>query len=123
MAADPAIRGCSAAAEKVFSGREEFGADSSNLFRTILALVLWLGAIHLIIALVLFAVLFLPLSKAPLFVPSSSYSSAFSFSFFFFLCFDLIEFRFFFFRIFGLLFVFMVIPVDEKSKFGRRLSR
>ncbi|XP_061341728.1 diacylglycerol O-acyltransferase 2D [Gastrolobium bilobum] len=78
------------AAEKVFRGREEFG-DSSNLFSTILALALWLGAIHFNVALILFSLFFLPLSKSLL--------------------------------VFGFLFVFMVLPMDEKSKFGRRLSR
>ncbi|XP_061355789.1 diacylglycerol O-acyltransferase 2D-like isoform X2 [Gastrolobium bilobum] len=77
---------------KVFRGNEVFGeSPSSNFLKTILALALWLGTIHLNAALMLFAVLFLPLSKALL--------------------------------VFGLLFVLTVIPVGEKSKFGRKLSR
>ncbi|XP_027345038.1 diacylglycerol O-acyltransferase 2D-like [Abrus precatorius] len=77
--------------ETVFKGIEEFADTSSNYFKSILALALWLGTIHFNAALVLFTLLFLPLSKALL--------------------------------VFGLLFVLMVIPVDEKSKFGRKLSR
>ncbi|KAK7262789.1 hypothetical protein RJT34_30370 [Clitoria ternatea] len=77
--------------KKVFKGSEEFVDSSSNYVKTILALALWLGAIHFTAALMLFALLFLPLSKAIL--------------------------------VFGALFVLMVIPVDEKSKFGRKLSR
>ncbi|XP_027361620.1 diacylglycerol O-acyltransferase 2D [Abrus precatorius] len=52
-----------ASVEKVISGREEFG-DSSNLFKSILAMALWLGAIHLNVALILVAVFFLSLSKS-----------------------------------------------------------
>ncbi|KAG5060872.1 hypothetical protein AAZX31_01G143300 [Glycine max] len=89
MAAEPVSDG-GAAAEKLISGREEFG-DSSNLFSAILAMVLWLGAIHFNIALILLAVFFLPLSKSLL--------------------------------VFGFLFGFMVLPINEKSRFGRRLSR
>ncbi|XP_054823727.1 diacylglycerol O-acyltransferase 2D [Prosopis cineraria] len=76
--------------EKLFSGREEFG-KSSNTFKQIVALAIWLGAIHFDAALVLFALLFLPLSKALL--------------------------------VFCLLFIFMVLPLDEKSNFGQKLSR
>ncbi|KAL1370688.1 diacylglycerol O-acyltransferase 2D isoform X2 [Arachis hypogaea] len=82
------------AEEKVFRSTEVFAAESSSKskgFKTTLALALWLGAIHFNGALMLFALLFLPLSKALL--------------------------------VFALLFVFMVIPIDEKSKFGRKLSR
>ncbi|KAG2376320.1 Diacylglycerol O-acyltransferase [Vigna angularis] len=49
-------------AEKFISGREEFG-NSSNTFSAILAMALWLGAIHFNIALILFALFFLPLPK------------------------------------------------------------
>lgn len=47
----------------VFKGREEFGLGS-NTFQAILALGIWLGAIHLNVAIVLFTFLFLPFSKA-----------------------------------------------------------
>ncbi|KAI4327880.1 hypothetical protein L6164_020291 [Bauhinia variegata] len=76
--------------EKVFRGIEEFGKTSSKL-KVILALAIWLGAIHANVALVLLAVFFLPHAKALL--------------------------------IFSLLFVFMVIPIDEKSKLGKKLAR
>ncbi|KAL9328338.1 hypothetical protein ACSQ67_003341 [Phaseolus vulgaris] len=78
------------AAEKFISGREEFG-DSSNTFSAILAMALWLGAIHFNIAIILFALFFLPLPKLL--------------------------------SVFGFLFVFSVLPIDEKSRFGRKLSR
>ncbi|QCD91235.1 diacylglycerol O-acyltransferase 2D [Vigna unguiculata] len=77
-------------AEKFISGREEFG-NSSNTFSAILAMALWLGAIHFNVALVLFALFYLPLPKLLL--------------------------------VFGFLFVFAVLPIDEKSRFGRKLSR
>ncbi|MED6194039.1 Diacylglycerol O-acyltransferase 2 [Stylosanthes scabra] len=80
--------------EKVFRSTEVFAAESSSKskgFNTTLALALWLGAIHFNGALMLCALLFLPLSKALL--------------------------------VFALLIVLMVIPIDEKSKFGRKLSR
>ncbi|KAL2334143.1 hypothetical protein Fmac_015356 [Flemingia macrophylla] len=77
--------------EKVFRGGDEFADASSSFLRTILALSLWLGAIHFNAALVFFALLFLSLPKALL--------------------------------LFGVLFVLMLIPVNEKSNFGRRLSR
>ncbi|WVZ09547.1 hypothetical protein V8G54_014077 [Vigna mungo] len=80
--------GCEA--EKFISGREEFG-NSSNTFSAILAMALWLGAIHFNIALIVFALFFLPLPKLLL--------------------------------VFGFLFVFAVLPIDEKSRFGRTLSR
>ncbi|XP_050241465.1 diacylglycerol O-acyltransferase 2D isoform X2 [Quercus robur] len=48
---------------RVFKGREEFGLGS-NTFQAILALGIWLGAIHLNIAIVLFTFLVLPFSKA-----------------------------------------------------------
>ncbi|KAI4314686.1 hypothetical protein L6164_027572 [Bauhinia variegata] len=76
--------------EKVFRGIEEFGGRSSTL-KTILAMAIWLGAIHANVALVLLAVFYLPVTKALL--------------------------------VFALLFVFMVIPINEKSKLGKTLAR
>ncbi|XP_019075034.1 diacylglycerol O-acyltransferase 2D isoform X2 [Vitis vinifera] len=70
----------------VFQGRED-----DSLIHSIAALTIWLGAIHFVVALVLTALLFLPLSLAL--------------------------------TVFGLLLVFMVIPIDERSKYGRKLSR
>ncbi|CAJ1942139.1 unnamed protein product [Sphenostylis stenocarpa] len=83
--------GDAAEEEKVFKGDQEFADSSSNYLKTIFALALWLGTIHLNAALVLFALLFLCVREALLLL--------------------------------GLLFVLMLIPIDEKSKFGRKLSR
>ncbi|KAG4939063.1 hypothetical protein AAZX31_16G104600 [Glycine max] len=75
---------------KVFNGVEEF-SESRNVFKTVPALVLYLGAIHFNLALILWATVFLPLSKGLL--------------------------------VFGLLLVFVLIPVDENSIFGHKLSK
>uniref|UniRef100_A0A5B7A2X6 Acyltransferase n=1 Tax=Davidia involucrata TaxID=16924 RepID=A0A5B7A2X6_DAVIN len=69
----------------------EFRGTKDSVIHTILALVLWLGAIHFNAAVVLTSFLLLPLSKA--------------------------------FAVLGLLVILMVIPVDDKSKWGRKLSR
>ncbi|KAI3409613.1 uncharacterized protein J3R85_019089 [Psidium guajava] len=50
----------------VFNGREQFPA--SNVLHTVTALLIWLGAIHFDAVLVLFSLLFLPLSKALLYI-------------------------------------------------------
>ncbi|KAL2334144.1 hypothetical protein Fmac_015357 [Flemingia macrophylla] len=76
--------------EKVLNGAEEF-SESRSVLKTILALALFLGAIHFNLALIFFAIFFLPLPKALL--------------------------------VFGLLLVFVVIPVDKNSMFGRKLSK
>lgn len=60
----------------VFQGRED-----DSLIHSIAALTIWLGAIHFVVALVLTALLFLPLSLALTFVllpfPSSLFLSLF----------------------------------------------
>lgn len=110
---------------RVFKGREEFGLGS-NTFQPILALGIWLGAIHFNIAIVLFTFLFLPFSKALLSVFSLSLSQFLSlflllksnkiaiFNLYLFLLTN---------RVLGVLAVLMFIPIDEQSRFGRRLSR
>ncbi|XP_059642623.1 diacylglycerol O-acyltransferase 2D isoform X2 [Cornus florida] len=69
----------------------EFTGTEASPIHTILALSIWLGAIHLLTILVLTSFLFLPLPKT--------------------------------FAVLGLLVILMVIPVDEKSKWGLKLSR
>ncbi|KAL5557376.1 hypothetical protein UlMin_039612 [Ulmus minor] len=73
--------------ERVFRGSPEFGST----VKALVAIAIWLGAIHFNIALVLFSFLLLPLSK--------------------------------FLLVLGLLLFFIVLPVDEKSKNGRKLAR
>ncbi|KAG7968796.1 hypothetical protein I3843_07G000100 [Carya illinoinensis] len=73
---------------RVFKGAEEF---ESTRMHSVVALGLWLGAIHFNVALLLVSLFFLPLSKALL--------------------------------VLGLLAILMVIPIDEKSRLGRRVSR
>ncbi|KAF3440912.1 hypothetical protein FNV43_RR19198 [Rhamnella rubrinervis] len=73
----------------VIKGGEEFG--SNVLFHTLVALGIWLGAIHFNVFLVLFSLVFLPFSKTLL--------------------------------VFALLLFFAIVPIDERSKPGRRLSR
>ncbi|XP_042407652.1 diacylglycerol O-acyltransferase 2D-like [Zingiber officinale] len=72
-------------------GPTVFRGTAYSFLRTNLALALWLGAIHFDAALVLVALLFLPLRLAA--------------------------------AVFAVLLFFMVIPIDERSRFGRRLSR
>lgn len=68
---EPRRRSGDAEGEKVFKGSEVFGDTSPNYLKTILALALWLGTIHFNVALVLFAIFFLSLHKALLFVSLS----------------------------------------------------
>ncbi|XP_030536013.1 diacylglycerol O-acyltransferase 2D isoform X2 [Rhodamnia argentea] len=74
---------------RVLNGREEF--PSSNLWHTMVALGIWLGAIHFVSLLVLFSFFFLSPSKALL------------------VC--------------GLLVIFMFLPINDRSRLGRKLSR
>lgn len=69
----------------------ELRGSQGSVFQTFLALVLWLGAIHFNVVIVLASFLFLSLPK--------------------------------FFVVLGLLMVLMLIPIDEKSIWGRKLSR
>ncbi|KAI8536722.1 hypothetical protein RHMOL_Rhmol10G0279100 [Rhododendron molle] len=69
----------------------EFRGSKGSVIHTTLAMILWLGAIHLNVAIVIASFLFLPLPK--------------------------------FFAVLGLLVIFMVIPMDDKSKGGRKLAR
>ncbi|QCD82196.1 2-acylglycerol O-acyltransferase 2 [Vigna unguiculata] len=77
--------------EKVSNGIEKSYESSCNMFKTVPALLLYLGLIHFNIIFILFATFFLSLSKALLLI--------------------------------GLLLVLMLIPIDENSKFGRKLAR
>ncbi|KAK8926359.1 Diacylglycerol O-acyltransferase 2 [Platanthera zijinensis] len=70
------------------------GTDYS-LFRTTVALAVWVGAIHFNVVLVLLSLLLLPARAGILFV----------------------------FLVFALQLFFMVIPVNDKSHWGRKLSR
>ncbi|CAL5371446.1 unnamed protein product [Camellia sinensis] len=69
----------------------EFHSSEGSVIGTLLALVIWLGAIHFNVLVVVSSFLLLPLPK--------------------------------FFAVLGLLVVLMLIPIDEKSKWGRKLAR
>ncbi|KAI7998229.1 Diacylglycerol O-acyltransferase 2 [Camellia lanceoleosa] len=69
----------------------EFHSSKGSVIGTLLALVIWLGAIHFNVLVVVSSfLLLLPLSK--------------------------------FFAVLGLLVVLMLIPIDEKSRWGRKLA-
>ncbi|RWW11368.1 hypothetical protein GW17_00025027 [Ensete ventricosum] len=96
-----------------------FQGTEYSLLQTIVALILWLGAIHFNVALVLVALLFLPARLAAAFVfliPSPCPFSICASFFFFYL-------NLFYCRVFGFLLFFMVIPLNDRNRLGRRLSR
>ncbi|CAN7110496.1 unnamed protein product [Brassica rapa subsp. narinosa] len=101
-------------------GFREFGADqhssSSNIFHSITAIVIWLGSVHLNVAIVLSSLIFLPPSLSLLYIHTPSLSlSPFVLTLFEILC--------FFCRVLGLLFLLIFIPIDDRSKYGRMLAR
>nr|AZM65206.1 diacylglycerol acyltransferase 7 [Vitellaria paradoxa] len=69
----------------------EFRGSEGSMIHTILAIIIWLGAIHFNFIVVVASFLFLPLPK--------------------------------FFAVLGVLVIFMVLPLDDKSKWGRKLAR
>ncbi|XP_057809338.1 diacylglycerol O-acyltransferase 2D [Salvia miltiorrhiza] len=69
----------------------EFKGTRGSLIHSILAIVLWLGSVHLIVFIVLASFIFLPFPKSLGGIV--------------------------------LLFIFMVIPINERSKWGRNLGR
>ncbi|XWS41378.1 hypothetical protein CRYUN_Cryun17cG0076500 [Craigia yunnanensis] len=71
-----------------FSGRHEF---PSNMVHGVLAIGMWIGAMHFNVSLLLLSFLFFPFSK--------------------------------FLLVLGLLLVFVFLPIDPFSKFGRSLAR
>lgn len=105
-------------------GYREFSADehsTSNLFHSVTAIVIWLGSVHLNVAIVLSSLIFLPPSLSLLYIHifslslSSLHDTKFKNSF----CNPL----FFFCRVLGLLFLLIFIPIDDRSKYGRMLAR
>ncbi|GFY87660.1 diacylglycerol acyltransferase family [Actinidia rufa] len=69
----------------------EFRGSEGSVLHTILALIVWLGAIHFNVIVVVASFLFLPIPKLS--------------------------------AVLGLLVIFMVIPMDDKSRWGRKLAR
>ncbi|KAL3527345.1 hypothetical protein ACH5RR_012001 [Cinchona calisaya] len=69
----------------------EFKGTPGSIFHTILALILWLGSVHLNALIVVASFIFLPFCKAL--------------------------------AVIGLLMILMVLPINERSKWGRELSR
>ncbi|KAG6500795.1 hypothetical protein ZIOFF_040650 [Zingiber officinale] len=99
-------------------GPTVFRGTAYSFLRTNLALALWLGAIHFDAALVLVALLFLPLRLAAASVSISFYPSLLLLALQLMPLVCLLRCR-----VFAVLLFFMVIPIDERSRFGRRLSR
>ncbi|XP_057492595.1 diacylglycerol O-acyltransferase 2D-like [Actinidia eriantha] len=69
----------------------EFRGSEGSVLHTILALIVWLGAIHFNVIVVVASFLFLSIPKLS--------------------------------AVLGLLVIFMVIPMDDKSRWGRKLAR
>lgn len=94
------------------------GTGDGSLFQTILAMSLWLGSIHLNCIIVLLSFVFLPFSKAiaycsllPPYIGAA------------FILYEIWIFCLIWSRVVVVLLIFAVIPIDEKSKWGRSLAR
>lgn len=108
-----------------FNGRNEF---PSNMMNGVLAIVLWIGAMHFNALLLLLSSLFLPFSKFILFVLflfhfSPSKFLIFSNGYFFYCTNSFLFHSLFFHRVIGLLLVFMFLPINHHSKFGKKLAK
>lgn len=103
---------------------KEFKGQRGPLIPTVLAMFIWLGAIHFNAIVVLASFIFLPIYKAFMLVVSSLNLI--------YICirsgviFLRHEFCLIYgvnFSVIGLLLVFILIPIEEKSELGRRLSK
>ncbi|KAL0423524.1 UNVERIFIED_CONTAM: Diacylglycerol O-acyltransferase 2D [Sesamum radiatum] len=83
----------------------EFRGSPGPILHAVLALALWLGSVHFNVVVVLASFIFLPFQKA----------LGLCVSVFVVVCVCV--------RVIGLLLILMVIPIDERSKLGRKLSR
>ena len=110
-----------------FSGRHEF---PSNMVHGILAIGMWIGALHFNALLLLLSLLFLPFSKFLLYVLFLFPWKLLVFKYYFFFWKKNLKAQiqfflssFFLSRVLGLLLVFVFLPIDPYSKFGRSLAR
>lgn len=99
----------------------EFKGSPGSVLSAYLAIFLWLGFAHSIVVMILASFIFLPFPQSLGFVIDPSecvyVRARVWFSGFF------LDFVFLHFRVFGLLLMFIVIPVDERSKVGRKIAR